>query len=50
MHGRKQVKSHMLAIQALEKRTRELMAENDALRNRLAQVEAMLLTLMESRR
>jgi hypothetical protein len=41
---------NMLAIQALEKRTRELMAENDALRNRLAQVEAMLLTLMESRR
>jgi regulator of replication initiation timing len=46
-----------LSIQALEKRTIELRdeavtlrAENDQLRNRLAQVEAMLLTLVEVRK
>lgn len=48
---------NMLAIQALEKRTTDLGAGNDALRaeneelrNRLAAIEATLLSLMESRR
>lgn len=40
----------MLAIQALETRTRTLQADNDALRDQLAQVEAMLLMLVEARR
>ena len=41
---------NMLAVQALENRTRMLQAENDALRDRLAQVEATLLRLLDARK
>jgi hypothetical protein len=41
---------NMLAVQALEKRTRDLATENEVLRERLIELEAMLLELMEQRR